>query len=299
VDSVSGPFDEEENDELDIPEPPARKRGGRVAIALASIVSLGAVGVAYGVASGRLDLREAMARVDLEVSPAADEGAGGAVSPPLEAEPERAAEPQVSPTPTEPAAEDAEDPQNAEVAGDPPEGSEPSKEEADPPEEEPVSPSSTAGSRHKRQVKGRDKAKEPDEKEEPAASDDESSIPKISKQQGGSAADLIAQAAEAKRAGNRAEAIELYEQALEKDPRNTIALTALSDMAFDRGRFSEAAEYAQRAVNAAPGNGLLRIKLGDAYLKLKQYDKARAEYQKAADLGNSKAEQRLEKVKGK
>lgn len=115
----------------------------------------------------------------------------------------------------------------------------------------------------------------------------------------GKSADLAQQGRAALRAGRRREAENLFNQALSFNHRNAAALMGLSDVYFDTGRNSEAVKYAERAVKAASSNGGYRIKLGDAYYKVLRYRDALTQYQKAKDLGQSRADGRITKVNGK
>ena len=104
---------------------------------------------------------------------------------------------------------------------------------------------------------------------------------------------LIEEAENARRRGQDDEASKLFRQALAGAPREPTALAALSDIAFDRGDFQEAADLATQAARAAPTIGEHHTRLGDAYLKLGRDADARAEYQRALDLGDTRARRRL------
>ena len=105
---------------------------------------------------------------------------------------------------------------------------------------------------------------------------------------------LIEEAENARRRGHDDEAAKLFREALAGAPREATALAALSDIAFDRGDFQEAADFATQAVRAAPTIGEHHTRLGDAYTKLKRTTDARAQYQRALDLGDSRARRRLD-----
>ncbi|MGB1275902.1 MAG: tetratricopeptide repeat protein, partial [Nannocystaceae bacterium] len=113
------------------------------------------------------------------------------------------------------------------------------------------------------------------------------------------ARELVRQAQAAHKNGKRAQAKKLYNQALAVDNRNHQALIGLSDLAFDRSKFSEAAKYARKATDASPRKGSYRIKLGDAYYKLLRYRDAHSQYKRAKDLGSREAKSRLLKVRDK
>ncbi|MEZ4448687.1 MAG: protein kinase [Nannocystaceae bacterium] len=99
--------------------------------------------------------------------------------------------------------------------------------------------------------------------------------------------------------GNRAEAETLFHQALSYDSRNTAALAGLSDIYFDRGAYRKAVGFAERAVKIASTDKSLRIKLGDGYFGDLRYNDALTQYEKAAELGESRAAARIAKVKAK
>ena len=113
------------------------------------------------------------------------------------------------------------------------------------------------------------------------------------------AAELADQGMAALKAGRRSEAKTLFNQAISYDPRNAKALMGLSDVFFDTGSSQKAVLYAERAVKAAPKNSNYRIKLGDAYYNVLRYRDALDEYEKAKDLGSSKADKRIAKAKAK
>jgi tetratricopeptide (TPR) repeat protein len=110
---------------------------------------------------------------------------------------------------------------------------------------------------------------------------------------------LVKDARAALAAGKRKEAESLFHQALGYDNRNASALIGLSDLEFDRGAHQRAADFAEKAIAAAPKNGSYHLRLGDAYFKLLKYTNARSAYQKAKELGVREAEGRLEKLKAK
>ena len=106
--------------------------------------------------------------------------------------------------------------------------------------------------------------------------------------------ELIEEAENARRRGHDDEAARLFRRALAGAPREPTALAALSDIAFDRGDFNEAAELAAQATRAAPTIGEHHTRLGDAYLKLGRPAEARAQYEEALELGDARARRRLE-----
>ncbi|MCB9703328.1 MAG: protein kinase [Myxococcales bacterium] len=110
---------------------------------------------------------------------------------------------------------------------------------------------------------------------------------------------LVEQGRAALRSGNRSEAETLFHQALAHNSRNTAALAGLSDVYFDRGAYQKAVIYGERAVKLAADDKSLRIKLGDAYFGVLRYNDALKQYEKAGELGESRAAARIAKVKAK
>ena len=113
------------------------------------------------------------------------------------------------------------------------------------------------------------------------------------------AAELAEQGMAALSAGRRSEASGLFNQAISYDHRNAMALMGLSQVYFDTGSNQKAVLYAEKGVKAAPKNSNYRIQLGDAYFKVLRYRDALEQYQKAKDLGSSRADSRIDKAKDK
>ncbi len=111
--------------------------------------------------------------------------------------------------------------------------------------------------------------------------------------------DLAAEGKAALSAGKRKEAEKLFNQAVAYNRKNAKALMGLSDVYFDTGSNQKAVIYAEKAVQASPKNSTYRLKLGDAYYKVLRYRDAKEQYEKAKDLGSSKADSRLSKVNAK
>ncbi len=103
-----------------------------------------------------------------------------------------------------------------------------------------------------------------------------------------------AQAESARRRGQDAEAATLFEQVLARAPRNSTALAALSDIAFDRGEHEAAARYARQAIQADPEIAEYHARLGDALVKLRRRGEAAASYERALELGDARAHRRIE-----
>jgi serine/threonine protein kinase len=108
--------------------------------------------------------------------------------------------------------------------------------------------------------------------------------------------ELLREARQAQGRGDSKRADELFRRVLEQRPRNLAALEGLSGLAFNRGDHAAAAGYLKRAVKISPRDAELRIRLGDAHFKLRQYPKARREFEKAAQLGHPSAARRLARV---
>jgi hypothetical protein len=96
--------------------------------------------------------------------------------------------------------------------------------------------------------------------------------------------------------GNGGAAEQWFKSALFHDPRNLTALRGLGDLYFNRASYSSSARYLKRATRAAPKDGSLRIMLGDAYFKMGKTSDAKAQYQKAKELGTAGADKRLAKI---
>ncbi|MBK8234379.1 MAG: protein kinase [Deltaproteobacteria bacterium] len=113
------------------------------------------------------------------------------------------------------------------------------------------------------------------------------------------AKELAEQGLAALRAGRRSEASSLFNQSIAYDRSNAAALMGLSDIAFDTGADQKAVVYAEKAVEASPGNQQYRLKLGDAYFKVLRYRDALEQYEEAKQRGSTKADDRLARVKAK
>ena len=100
-------------------------------------------------------------------------------------------------------------------------------------------------------------------------------------------------------AGRRGDAESLFHQAIAYDNRNVKALMGLSDVYFDNGAKVKAVQFAELAVEAAPGSRASNLKLGDAYYNVLRYRDALKHYEKALELGESSAQGRIDKVKAR
>lgn len=116
---------------------------------------------------------------------------------------------------------------------------------------------------------------------------------------GAEVAALIAEGRRALKVANRSKAERLFHRALAIDGGNAAALYGLGVVHFDRGDYGKATTTLSRAVAARPRDKAYQLKLGDAYFKNFQYDKAQTHYKKAADLGSKAAKSRLAKVDAK
>ena len=110
---------------------------------------------------------------------------------------------------------------------------------------------------------------------------------------------LTADAEAAWKRGDAAAAEKLYNQALDLWNRNGAALMGLSDIFFERGGFERAVKYAEKAVRAEPSRADYLLRLGDAYFKVFRYSDAQLRYERAAELGHPKADERLARVRAK
>jgi tetratricopeptide (TPR) repeat protein len=98
------------------------------------------------------------------------------------------------------------------------------------------------------------------------------------------AADLPAQAAEARRKGDLAAARRLYEEALRQDPQNGPVALALSETLLDMGDSRAAEELLARLVRSLPERPEPRRALARAYLQNRKTSEALAEARRALDL---------------
>jgi serine/threonine protein kinase/tetratricopeptide (TPR) repeat protein len=110
---------------------------------------------------------------------------------------------------------------------------------------------------------------------------------------------LSSEAEAAWKRGDGAAAEKLYNQALDLWNRNGAALMGLSDIFFERGGFERAVKYAEKAVRAEPARADYLLRLGDAYFKVFRYSDAQLRYERAAELGHPKADERLARVRAK
>jgi tetratricopeptide (TPR) repeat protein len=109
----------------------------------------------------------------------------------------------------------------------------------------------------------------------------------------GDANALVRSAEAALARGDRKGAEQLYNQAIRAERRHARALAGLAQLHFDSGQNHKAVTYAKLAVAAAPRNGSLRVLLGDALVKILDYDGAKQAYTRARTLGNAAARKRL------
>jgi tetratricopeptide (TPR) repeat protein len=93
--------------------------------------------------------------------------------------------------------------------------------------------------------------------------------------------------------GLRDEAKRLYQRSLALDGNNLAALIGLHRLSFDRGEFKDALTYAKRAQTLRPKRGDLHVYVGDSCMKVLDYGCARTHYQRAEELGDRQAAQRL------
>ncbi|MCX4241984.1 serine/threonine-protein kinase [Paraliomyxa miuraensis] len=89
----------------------------------------------------------------------------------------------------------------------------------------------------------------------------------------------------------------LFQRALGHDRHCLDALVGLREVAFERGAYERAVELGERVVRASPRGAGHHLRLGDAYLKVLRHRDALAHYERARDLGESRAEWRISKVR--
>ena len=115
----------------------------------------------------------------------------------------------------------------------------------------------------------------------------------------GRARELADEGMKALSGGRRGDAESLFHQAIAYDNRNVKALMGLSDVYFDNGAKVKAVQFAELAVEAAPGSRASNLKLGDAYYNVLRYRDALKHYEKALELGETSAQGRIDKVKAR
>jgi hypothetical protein len=105
---------------------------------------------------------------------------------------------------------------------------------------------------------------------------------------------LVSRAATARRAGRHDDALAYYSEALELQPGYAPAADGLAGIHLLRGEFGEAVKFGELAIAGAPDNAGYHVRLGDAYSGLGEGDKARVQWERAAELGSAEASKRLE-----
>ncbi|MBL4689773.1 MAG: tetratricopeptide repeat protein [Nannocystaceae bacterium] len=93
--------------------------------------------------------------------------------------------------------------------------------------------------------------------------------------------------------GRLAAAKRIFDKALLANPRCRLALEGLGQHALRRHRYAEAAKYLEQAVKIDPRRADNRRYLGDAYAGQGRTNRARRQYTKAAEHGDTKASERL------
>jgi Tfp pilus assembly protein PilF len=104
------------------------------------------------------------------------------------------------------------------------------------------------------------------------------------------------EAAAALEAGRRAEAIPLFESALDLHPSLALAAAGLSSAYFDEGEFTQAVSFGERAVSIDGSNAEYHVALGDAYFRVGRTVDARSHWAIADELGSTRASKRLAKL---
>ncbi|MGH1346740.1 MAG: protein kinase domain-containing protein [Nannocystales bacterium] len=97
-------------------------------------------------------------------------------------------------------------------------------------------------------------------------------------------------------AGNRRAAEQAFHRALNFDRKNARALRELGALAFDRGEYQRAVNYARKATRHAPRVAAGHMELGDALYKVHRYDDAREAYSAAKKLGARGAAKALARI---
>lgn len=93
--------------------------------------------------------------------------------------------------------------------------------------------------------------------------------------------------------GRNATAKRMLDRALLANPRNRLALAGLGRYALGQRRYTAAAEYLELAVKVEPRKADNRRYLGDEYAGLGRVARARQQYNKAEQCGDTIATQRL------
>jgi DNA-binding response OmpR family regulator len=99
---------------------------------------------------------------------------------------------------------------------------------------------------------------------------------------------LLEEAQKFARKGQRGLAEQTYEKAIEANPNGAKALSELSFMLLNRGKNSEAAEYARRAAGLDPTDSKAWITLGAALQALRDRDGAMDAYRNCVEHGEGK-----------
>ncbi len=98
-------------------------------------------------------------------------------------------------------------------------------------------------------------------------------------------AELVKRAKKLERSRKRVEALALYQQAIEINPKGHEALSKVAFHYLNRGKNQEASEYAARALILNPSSSEAWIVLGAAKYALKDRQGAREAYRKCTELG--------------
>lgn len=93
--------------------------------------------------------------------------------------------------------------------------------------------------------------------------------------------------------GRLATAKRMFDKALLANPRSRLALEGLGRHALRRHRYAAAAKYLEQAVKIDPRRADNRRYLGDAYAGQGRTNRARRQYTKAVEHGDSEASERL------
>ena len=97
--------------------------------------------------------------------------------------------------------------------------------------------------------------------------------------------------------GNPDTAIEYFKKALELEPQNSEARFHLALAYAEKNSYQKAIDAINRALGAEPENGRYRYARGWIYQLAGQEEKAMADMEKAAELGNPDARHYLENIR--
>jgi len=98
------------------------------------------------------------------------------------------------------------------------------------------------------------------------------------------------------RQGDLDRAASHFHRALQHHRRNREALEGIAEVVYERGEYARAVKLAERGLAVAPRSKRLLILIGDAQVKMLNYPKARASYERAETLGSKSATARIARL---